>query len=322
MTTFILRRLAQMVPLVLLVTFITFGLINAAGSPVAGLEINPRVRPEDVARIKENLGLNEPWTTRYFVWLGNLLQGDLGISFVNSRPVLDQILNVLPNTLLLTGVSVVVAIAVALPIGIYSAVRRNSLFDRITTIGAVAGFAVPSVWLGLLLIILFAVKFREWGLPYSFPVGGMRELRGESGFLDRIEHLILPVTALAIPQIASWTRYIRSSMLEIIRQDYVRTAEAKGLRERGVLYGHAFRNALLPLVTLVGLSLPELFGGALIVENIFAWNGMGRLAYESIAKNDHSLVIGTTLFFAVLTILGNLVSDILYAVFDPRIRYD
>lgn len=322
MTTFILRRLAQMVPLVLLVTFITFGLINAAGSPVAGLEINPRVRPEDVARIKENLGLNEPWTTRYFVWLGNLLQGDLGISFVNSRPVLDQILNVLPNTLLLTGISVLVAIAVALPIGIYSAVRRNSLFDRITTIGAVAGFAVPSVWLGLLLIILFAVKFREWGLPYSFPVGGMRELRGESGFLDRVEHLILPVTALVIPQIASWTRYIRSSMLEIIRQDYVRTAEAKGLRERSVLYAHAFRNALLPLITLVGLSLPELFGGALIVENIFAWNGMGRLAYESIAKNDHSLVVGTTLFFAVLTILGNLVSDILYAVFDPRIRYD
>lgn len=322
MTTFILRRLAHMVPLLFLVTFITFGLINAAGSPVAGLEINPRVRPEDVARIKENLGLNDPWTTRYFVWVGNLLQGDLGISFVNSRPVLDQILAVLPNTLLLTGVSVGIAIALALPIGIYSAVHRNSLFDRISTVGAVAGFAVPSVWLGLLLIILFAVKFREWGLPYSFPVGGMRELRGESGFLDRAEHLVLPVTALAVPQVASWTRYIRSSMLEIIRQDYVRTAEAKGMKERSVLYGHAFRNALLPLITLVGLSLPELFGGALIVENIFAWNGMGRLAYESIAKNDHSLVIGTTLLFAVLTILGNLVSDILYAVFDPRIRYD
>lgn len=322
MSTFVVRRLAQMIPLLFLVTFITFGLINAAGSPVAGLEINPRVRPEDVARIKENLGLNEPWTTRYFVWTWNLLQGDLGISLVNSRPVLGSILNVLPNTLLLTGISVALAIAVALPIGIYSAVNRNSLFDRISTVGAVAGFAVPTVWLGLLLIILFAVKFREWGMPYSFPVGGMRELRGESGFWDRVEHLILPVTALAIPQVASWTRYIRSSMLEIIRQDYVRTAEAKGLKERSVLYGHAFRNALLPLVTLVGLNLPELFGGALIVENIFAWNGMGRLAYESIQKNDHTLVIGTTLFFAVLTILGNLLSDVLYAVFDPRIRYD
>ena len=322
MSTFVIRRLAQMVPLLFLVTFITFGLINAAGSPVSGLEINPRVRPEDVARIKENLGLNEPWTTRYFVWVGNLIQGDLGISLVNSRPVLGEILNVLPNTLLLTGVSVLVAIAIALPIGIYSAVRRNSVFDRITTVGAVAGFAVPTVWLGLLLIILFAVKFREWGFAYSFPVGGMRELRGESGFWDRVEHLILPVTALAIPQVASWTRYIRSSMLEIIRQDYVRTAEAKGLKERRVLYGHAFRNALLPLVTLVGLNIPELFGGALIVENIFAWNGMGRLAYESIQKNDHTLVIGTTLFFAILTILGNLISDVLYAVFDPRIRYD
>lgn len=322
MSTFLIRRLAQMIPLLFLVTFITFGLINAAGSPVSGLEINPRVRPEDVARIKENLGLNDPWTTRYFVWVGNLLQGDLGISLVNSRPVLGEILNVLPNTLLLTGVSVALAIAIALPIGIYSAVNRNSIFDRITTVGAVAGFAVPTVWLGLLLIILFAVKFREWGMPYSFPVGGMRELRGESGLWDRIEHLILPVTALAIPQVASWTRYIRSSMLEIIRQDYVRTAEAKGLKERRVLYGHAFRNALLPLVTLVGLNFPELFGGALIVENIFAWNGMGRLAYESIQKNDHTLVIGTTLFFAILTILGNLLSDVLYAVFDPRIRYD
>lgn len=322
MSTFVVRRLAQMIPLLFLVTFITFGLINAAGSPVVGLEINPRVRPEDVARIKENLGLNEPWTTRYFVWIDNLLQGDLGISLVNSRPVLGEILNVLPNTLLLTGVSVAVAIAIALPIGIYSAMNRNSIFDRITTVGAVAGFAVPTVWLGLLLIILFAVKFREWGMPYSFPVGGMRELRGESGLWDRVEHLILPVTALAIPQVASWTRYIRSSMLEIIRQDYVRTAEAKGLKERRVLYGHAFRNALLPLVTLVGLNFPELFGGALIVENIFAWNGMGRLAYESIQKNDHTLVIGTTLFFAILTILGNLLSDVLYAVFDPRIRYD
>ncbi len=322
MSTFVLRRLAQMIPLLFLVTFITFGLINAAGSPVAGLEINPRVRPEDVARIKENLGLNEPWTTRYFVWISHLVRGDLGISLVNSRPVLGEILNVLPNTLLLSGVSVIIAIAIALPIGIYAAVHRNSVFDRISTVGAVAGFAVPTVWLGLLLIILFAVKFRQWGMPYSFPVGGMRELRGNSGFTDRVEHLILPVTALAIPQVASWTRYIRSSMLEIIRQDYVRTAEAKGLLERRVLYGHAFRNALLPLVTLVGLNFPELFGGALIVENIFAWNGMGRLAYESIQKNDHTLVIGTTLFFAILTILGNLLSDVLYAVFDPRIRYD
>lgn len=322
MSTFVIRRLAQMIPLLFLVTFITFGLINAAGSPVSGLEINPRVRPEDVARIKENLGLNDPWTTRYFVWVGHLIRGDLGISLVNSRPVLGEILNVLPNTLLLTSVSVLVAIALALPIGIYAAVHRNSVFDRVSTVGAVGGFAVPTVWLGLLLIIVFAVKFREWGMPFSLPVGGMKQLRGDSGFWDRVQHLILPVTALAVPQVASWTRYIRSSMLEIIRQDYVRTAEAKGLKERRVLYGHAFRNALLPLVTLVGLNVPEIFGGALIVENIFAWNGMGRLAYESIQKNDHTLVIGTTLFFAVLTIFGNLISDVLYAVFDPRIRYD
>jgi len=322
MTMFIARRLVQMIPLLLLVTFITFGLINLGGSPVAGLEINPRVRPEDVARIREQLGLNEPWTTRYFTWLWNLLQGNFGNSLVTGRSVLGLILGAMPNTLLLSGLSLFLAMAIALPIGIYAAVHRNSLFDRGTTVASVAGFSVPSVWLGLLFIIVFAVKARDWGLPYAFPVGGTRELRGESGFLDRVEHMILPVSVLAIPQIAVWTRYVRSSMLEVIRLDYVRTAEAKGLQQRAVLYGHAFRNAMLPLVTLIGLSIPDLFGGAFIVENIFAWPGMGRLAVDAIQRNDHTVVIGVTLFFALLIILGNLIADVLYAISDPRIRYD
>ena len=322
MAAFVLRRLLQMIPLVLGITFLTFAIINLVpGSPLTAYEFNPRMSPEDVQQIQENLGLNEPWPKRYVIWLGNLVQGDLGISLVNYTSVRTRILNVLPNTLLLSATSIGLAISLAIPLGVYSAVRRNSWFDNAVTIGSVAAFAVPTFWLGLLLIILFSVKFREWGLPY-LPVGGMSEARGESGILDRIEHLILPTVSLALVQIAGWTRYIRSSMLEVIRQDYVRTARAKGLRNSVVVYTHAFRNALLPLVTLIGLSLPDLFGGALFIETIFAWNGIGRLAVAATQQNDYTLIMGITLMFAVLTILGNLIADVLYAVLDPRIRYD
>lgn len=321
MTAYITRRLLQMIPLLFGITLVTFVIINAAGSPLNDLEFSPRVRPEDIQRLRENLGLDEPLYTRYFVWVSHLLRGDLGYSMINFKPVHTRILEVLPNTLLLSGLSAVLAFFLALPIGIYAAVRRNSLFDRLATILAVAGFAVPTVWLGLMLILLFAVQFREWGLP-SLPVGGVRDLRSGGGFLDRVEHLILPVTALTIPQLAGWIVYVRSQMLEVIRQDYIRTATAKGLKDRAVLYGHAFRNAVLPLITLVGLSVPDLFAGSVIVENVFAYPGMGRLVITAVGDKDHTLVMGTTLFFAVLVIIGNLLADILYAVADPRIRLE
>ena len=321
MSRYILRRLAQLIPLLFGITFLTYAIVNAAGDPLAEIELNPRMTSEDVERIKNNLGLNDPWYVRYFVWVGNVLQGDFGLSLINSTPVRDRILNVLPNTLLLTGTAFVIALLIAIPLGVYSAVRRNSLFDNATTIGSVAVFAVPTFWLGLLLIILFSVKFREWGLPY-LPVGGMRELRGESGLLDRIEHLILPAMTLALVQLAAWTRYIRSSMLEVIRQDFVRTAEAKGLRAKVVIFRHAFRNALLPLVTLLGLSVPDLLAGSIFVEQIFAWNGMGRLTIDAVSDSDYTLIMGVTLMFGLLTILGNLLADVFYAILDPRIRYD
>lgn len=320
MAAFVIRRLLQMIPLLLGVTFVTFAIINQTGSPLTGQELNPRASREDVERIRENLGLDKPWLERYVIWLGNLIQGDLGLSLKTFRPVTSSILDVLPYTMLLSGLAIVVSLLIALPIGIYSAVHRNSVFDRVGTFVTVAGFAVPTVWLGLLLIFLFAVRFDAWGLP-SLPVGRSYNARGGGDFVDRAVHLILPVTALALPQIAGWTRYIRSSMLEVIRQDYVRTAEAKGLRGRAVLYGHAFRNALLPLITLVGLSLPDLFAGGLIVENVFALNGMGRLSIEAVVDRDYTMVMGTTLFFSALVIIGNLVSDVLYAAMDPRIRY-
>jgi peptide/nickel transport system permease protein len=321
MGRFILVRLLQMIPLVFGITLLTFSIINLVpGSPVADLEFNPRVRPEDRARIEENLGLNEPMYERYLTWVGNVLQGDFGLSLNNYIPVRDRIFDVMPNTLLLTISSTIFALVISIPAGIYSAVKRNSIFDNFTTIFSMAAFAMPSFWLAFLLLILFGVKFREWGLP-GLPTSGVYDLRGGGDFIDRFQHLILPTVALGLVQLAGWTRYIRGSMLEVIRLDFIRTAEAKGLRNRAVLFGHAFRNALLPLVTLVGLSLPELFGGAFIVETIFAWNGMGRLAVDAAKQNDYTMVMGVTLMFAVLTLVSNLIADVLYAVLDPRIRY-
>lgn len=319
MLAYIIRRLLQMIPLLFGITLITFVIINASGSPLADLEFNPRVKPEDIERIKDNLGLNEPIEKRYFIWVKNVLQGDLGYSLINFRPVTDRIQEVMVNTLLLSGLSLVIALFIAVPLGIFAAVHRNSLIDRFINVVAVAGYAVPTVWLGLMLIIVFSVKFDQWGF-YALPVGGVRDLRNPGGLSDRIEHLILPITALVIPQVASWLFYVRSNMLEVIRQDYVRTASAKGLTGKTVLYRHAFRNALIPLVTLLGLSLPDLFAGALIVENVFAYPGMGRLAITAIGDKDHTLVMGITLMFAFLVIFGNLVADLLYAVVDPRIR--
>ena len=310
-----------MIPLLFGITLITFVIVNASGSPLAELEFNPRVKPEDIQRIRSNLGLDAPVHERYFIWVKNLLQGDLGYSLINFRPVTERIQEVILNTLILSGLSLVMSLAIAVPLGIYAAVHRNSLIDRVVNILAVAGYAVPTVWLGLLLIILFAVKFDDWGY-YALPVGGVRDLRGDGGLKDRVEHLILPVTALVIPQVAAWIFYIRSNMLEVIRQDYVRTAAAKGLGSSAVLYRHAFRNALIPLVTLLGLSLPELFAGALIVENVFAYPGIGRLTITAIGDKDHTLVMGITLVFAFLVIIGNLLADLLYAVVDPRIRLD
>lgn len=321
MSSFVARRLLQMVPLLIGVTFLTFAIVNLVpGSPVGSMQMNPRMRPEDIERIRQNLGLDRPWYERYFYWLADVLRGDLGLSLTNATPVTDRILGVLPNTLLLTVTALVLALIISIPLGVISAVRHNSWFDHVTTLFVTAFAAIPSFWLGLLMIILFAVKFSEWGLP-SLPVGGMTDLRGDSGLLDRIEHLILPAFALALVQIAGWTRYIRSSMLETLRQDYVRTARAKGLGDRTVLYVHAFRNALMPLVTLVGLALPEVFGGAYLIEQIFAWNGLGRLSYQAAQSNDYTLIMGATLFFAVLTMLGNLLADVFYAVVDPRVRY-
>jgi peptide/nickel transport system permease protein len=322
MLAYAIRRVLQMIPLILGVTFLTFVIINLIpGSPADIVRSDPKIRPEARARIEKSLGLDKPWPERYVTWLADLARGDLGESMHNRVPVKDRIGAVLPNTLLLTVSALALALVVAIPLGVYAALHHRSWIDRTLNVLSVSLYSMPTFFLAYVLVIVFALMFKQWGLP-SLPVGGMTDTRGGGGFWDRFEHLILPATTLALIQIGGWSAYIRSQMLETLQQDFVRTAHAKGLRERAVLYAHALRNAILPLVTLVGLSLPDLFGGAIIIESIFAWPGIGRLTLEAVDRRDYTLIMGTTLMFAVLTMVGNLLADVMNAVLDPRIRLD
>lgn len=322
MGRFVARRLLQTIPLVIGITILVFALANLVpGSPVSNLQLDPSTRPEDVERIRSNLGLDQPLHIRYFVWASSLIQGDFGLSLQSHRPVLTIIMERLPNTLLLTFSSLLVALAFSIPVGVYAALKRNSIFDHIATVGAVAGVAVPNFWLGLMMILLFSVMFREWGLP-ALPSGGTHTLGTGGDVLDRLRHLIMPTIVLAFAQTAVWTRYIRSQMIEILRQDYMRSAEAKGLKDHIVTFRHGLRNALLPLVTLMALDIPNLFSGAVIVESIFSWAGIGRLIVDATFQRDYTLIMGTVVIISFLTILANLLADVAYAVLDPRIRYD
>ncbi|MDQ2653938.1 MAG: ABC transporter permease [Chloroflexota bacterium] len=320
MIAYIARRLLQMIPLILGVTFLSFAIINLMpGSPVMRLRDNPKIRPEAALLLEKQLGLDQPWPVRYVHWLGDLAHGNLGVSLYNQLPVADRIWAAIPNTLLLAVTSLVIALAIAVPMGIYSAVRHGTTFDRVSSVTSVALYSMPDFWLALLLVILFALKFKEWGFP-ALPVGGMTDARSGGDFLDRVKHLILPVAALSLVQIGSWAAFFRSSMLETLSQEYIRTARSKGLPERTIMYLHAFKNAFLPLITIVGLALPGLLGGALFIETIFAWPGMGRLTYEAVGRRDYTMIMATTLMFSVLTMLSNLIADVLYATLDPRIR--
>jgi peptide/nickel transport system permease protein len=319
MVAYVIRRLLVMPPILFCVALITFLIINLKGNPLDRFAFNPRVRQEDIDRMQHNLGLDKPILERFYLYIQSLLHGDLQNSLINSKPVTLMIGDALPNTMRLAIVSVILAFVVAVPIAVYAATHRNSAADRFILTSAVAGSSIPTVWLGLLLIILFAVKFREWGLPY-LPINGVKDTRNPGGFGDLVEHMILPVTALALPQIAGWVWYIRNAMLEVLSQDFVRTSRSLGLKERTVQYSHAFRNCLTPLVTLFGLSIPDVFAGALIVETVFGYPGMGYMTINAITQNDYTVIMGTTLIYAVLLILGNLLADVLYPIVDPRLR--
>jgi peptide/nickel transport system permease protein len=283
---------------------------------------------------RENLAIRvNPLDSRYFKWLFAVVRGDFGQSNVEKRSALEMILERLPNTLLLMSIAFVGQLIVALPIGIISALRQYSVFDHVFTVLAYAGRSIPIFWFGLILIIVFhnGLDWPAWagdraGAPL-FPGGGMYDVRlqRELGYVplwDRIHHLILPVVMLSVFGAAQYMRYMRSSMLEVIFQDYIRTARAKGLSERVVLYGHALKNAAIPIVTILALDLPILFGGALFTETIFSWPGMGRLFFRSAQRVDYAVLMGIVMINAALIVLFNLFADMVYAFLDPRIRYD
>jgi peptide/nickel transport system permease protein len=319
MQRYIVRRLLISIPVLLGVTVFSFVFVHLApGDPVEAL-IDPVMRadlgPEWVAQRKAELGLNQPLPVRYAVWLGQLAQGNMGYSLVNRQPVGAQIGERIGPTLLLMGTSLLVAIALGVPLGILSAVRQYSLLDYLATIAGFVAISTPSFFLGLGLIYLVAVNLR------LLPTSGMYTLGVDQSLGDLLAHLILPVTVLGLGQTPQILRYTRSSMLEVLRQEYVTTARAKGLPERIVLLRHTLRNALIPLITVVGLTLPNLLGGAVITEQIFQWPGMGWLAVRAVNGRDYPLLMGVILVTATLVLLSNLLADILYARADPRIRY-
>lgn len=308
-------------PLILGITLITFAVMHLApGGPV---EVQTEMSLKASAQARDNLkrlyGLDRPLHVQYLDWLGRILRLDFGSSFVDGRKVSDKIAERIPVTLLIDVLALCIIMAVAIPIGVMSAARQYSLFDRITTVLVFIGFSTPSFWLALLLMLLFGVHLGV------LPISGIRsidvsDMSAFEKFMDVVKHLVLPVGVSAFGGVAGLSRYSRSSMLEVIRQDYIRTARAKGLSESRIIIGHALKNALLPIVTIMGLSLPGLIGGGVIFETIFAIPGMGQLLYSSIMSRDYPTIMGVLVIVAVLTLIGNLLADLAYAFIDPRIR--
>ncbi len=322
MLRYIAKRLLFMVPLLFGITVICFTVMHLApGSPTdLQTQMNPRASVEMKERLRSMYDLDKPLPVQYIRWVGKLARLDLGVSFsTDRRPVADKILERLPITILLNVLSMLLIFVVAIPLGVLSAVRQDSLFDRVTAVIVFIGFAVPTFWLALLLMILFGIHL-GW-----LPISGIRSLNAEylppaMAFWDLIRHLILPVLLAAFGGLAGLSRYMRANMLEVIRQDYILTARAKGLSERAVIYRHALRNALLPVITILGLSIPGLIGGSVIFETIFAIPGMGQLFYMAVMARDYPVVMGILFIGAVLTLFGNLIADVFYALADPRIR--
>lgn len=314
------RRLLQAIPLLLIVSFIAFAIVQATGDPLAAYTVDASLTSEDIARLRQQFGLDQPMPLQYASWLGNLATGNWGTSYYTRENVVDMILDRLPNTLLLVGISYSVILVLATALGIISAIRQYSLIDHLITATSFVGIAIPSFWLGLMLIVVFSVQTRAAGLPY-FPVGGMYDQRVGETLPQVLWHVVLPAVTLAVVVTARYVRYIRSAILEQTQVDYVRTARSKGLTERVVMLRHVFKNALLPLITLVALDVPSLLSGAIVIETIFAWPGMGRLFWSAASRSDIPVLMATMILVAVLTIVANLIADVLYAVADPRIRY-
>ena len=313
----------MMVPLLLGISFLTFGIIQLAPGDAASLDVamNQKVDPTYIQRLRESYGLNDPFLVQYGKWIKRMATLDFGVSFKDNRPVRDVIAERLPATLLLSGLSLLLLFVIAVPLGTVAAVTQDSWFDRSTAVFTFVGYSMPGFWVALLLMMLFGV-WLGW-----LPLSGMVSLENDSltfwgKAADVLSHLVLPLCVTTYGGLASVSRYTRTSMLEVIRQDYIRTARAKGLPENQVIFKHALRNALIPIVTLLGLSLPALIGGSFIIETIFAWPGMGRLGFEAVMSKNYPVIMGIGVITSFLTLLGNLLADIGYAWLDPRVKYD
>ncbi|MFW5696570.1 MAG: ABC transporter permease [Phototrophicaceae bacterium] len=343
MTKYIIRRLLQAIPLLFIVSLVLFVLMQNAGDPLATMGGRVPPRAEDRERLREQLGLNDPILLQYVYWLvGNdwrqidtngdgepdswgqrkgAIRGDFGTSIVTRQPAMDVIGSRLENTLILMLTAEVLIIVGALTVGIYSAVRQYSWIDNFLTTFSYITYSVPIFLLALMLMYIFAVQFKTWGLPH-LPTTGMYDPVAGKTFLEVARHLVLPALSIALISIAGYSRYIRSTMLEVINSDYIRTARAKGLSERRTLFVHAFKNASLPMITLIGLDIPLLIAGAVVTETIFAWPGMGRLFIDHLNRSDTAVIMGLLMIITVTVVLAQLLIDILYTWLDPRIRYN
>lgn len=312
MRRYLIRRLAQGAVVLFVVSAVVFAIVHAAPGGPALLN-NPDVDPKMAKEMEKQLGLDDPIPVQYARWLGNALRGNLGRSYQHSLGTAELLWARIPNTLLLSGTALLLAVVLAVPLGMISAVYRYSALDYAATVTAFVGVSIPVFWLAILLIIVFSVTL-GW-----LPSSGMLTVGVPFSMRDRLLHLLMPSIVLATFPLAQLTRYVRSSMVDALAQDYVRTARAKGLPERSVLGRHALRNALIPMVTVLGVLTPRLLGGAVVTETIFAWPGLGRLAVEAAVTRDYPVILGATLLVSALVVLSNLITDFLYVVIDPRI---
>ncbi len=318
MGQYIIRRILIAIPTLLVISFVIFAVLALApGDPLAQFALNPAI-PEAVReRIRVQLGLDQPWPVRYVKWLQQLAQGNFGISFNSKAPVTDLIAQRLPQTLQVVGLAYVIAVGLAIPLGIISAVKQYSIFDNVATFFSFIGFSVPSFFTGLVLMLVFAINLGWFPIVYSSTI----KIDSWATFWQQVRQMVLPITVLVVQQTAALTRFMRSAMLDNLSMDYVRTARAKGLTDRLVVVRHVVTNSLIPVITLIALGIPTIFAGAIITENLFRVNGLGQLLISSINSSDTPVVMALTFIFAMLTVVFNLVADVLYGVLDPRVRY-
>ena len=314
MGRYIVIRVIQAIILLVLVSIITFVLIHIAPGGPSAMMLDNKLSPQRIAQMQKNLGLNQPIPVQYLKWVGNMLHGNFGVSYADSRPVLSDIGARLPNTLILSGTAFGLALLVSIPVGIYGANRAHTRADDFVSGISFIGLAIPVFWFGILLIIIFSVKL-GW-----LPSSGMYSTNQPPSVLDLIKHLIMPAIVLAVPTAAVFVRFVRASVLETLQQDFVRTARSKGLSRQAVTYRHVLRNSLIPIITIVGLSLPAVVGGAAITESVFGWPGMGQLAVSAAFTRDYPTVMAITILVAAVVIIVNLLTDLVYVLIDPRVR--